>query len=75
MAQSYVTIAMSSAEDDDKDKRVEYLYYIKYPLHNYLEANLIIPLKHNKVLVLINLEYEKNKNQGCCINIWVESDL
>ena len=45
MAQSYVTIAMSSAEDDDKDKRVEHLHYIKYPLHNYLEANLIIPLK------------------------------
>ena len=45
MAQSYVTIAMSSAKDDDKDKRVVYLYYKIYPLHNYLEANLIIPLK------------------------------
>ena len=55
MAQSYVTIAMRSSKDANKDQRVVYFNYIAYLLHNNLETNLIIPLKHIKILVLIKI--------------------
>ena len=43
-------------------------YYTVNLLHNYLETNLIIPLKQNKILVFIHIKDEKYKNQGYHIN-------